>query len=145
MSFASQRQCDDLQQKILACRNKSHASRGFGTRHRPMETCRNVPTRIVMHADLSTNPNSGVKDGTRAISWFPVDLETTLATLSMRLRLWRTCGPAISARLTLHDQRVLEDVHDDCDWLLAARTNESCLVNVRYVVQMQITGRSRLL
>jgi len=30
MSFASQRQCDDLQQKILACRNKSHASRGFG-------------------------------------------------------------------------------------------------------------------
>ncbi len=42
----------------------------------------------------------------------------------------RRCGPSISARLTLQDQHVLQDIYDDGDRLLAAWADQSGFVNV---------------
>ena len=51
--------------------------------------------------------------------------------MSVRLCSWRTARPAISARLTLHDQRVLvKDVHDHRDGLLTTRADQASLMNL---------------
>jgi hypothetical protein len=52
---------------------------------------------------------------------------------ALSFRCSRGAGaPAASARLTLQDQRIPEDVHDHPHWLLTCRTNQSRPMNVRH-------------
>ena len=52
-----------------------------------------------------------------------------LANSLVRFRSWRRYGPSVVAGLALHDEGVLvEDVHDDADWLPTTRTDQCGLI-----------------
>lgn len=54
----------------------------------------------------------------------------------MRFRSWRSGGPPVVAGLALHDQRVLvEDVHNQAEWLSATRTNQFGFMNGCHVIR----------
>ena len=53
-----------------------------------------------------------------------------LSRMLVRLRPWRSSGPFVVAGLTLQHGHVLEDVHNQTEWLLTTRADQSCLVNL---------------